>query len=49
MEDVDAIYAKALTAGATSLREPQDMSYGHRNAGVVDACGIIWWMGWPVK
>jgi PhnB protein len=49
MEDVDGLYAKALQAGAKSLRAPEDMPYGHRNAGVQDACGIVWWIGWPVK
>ena len=47
--DVDGIYAKALAAGATSLRAPEDMPYGHRNAGVLDACGITWWIGSPIK
>ena len=49
LPDVDAVYAKALAAGATSLREPQDMPYGHRTAGVTDPCGIQWWIGWPVS
>lgn len=49
MADVDGVYAKALAAGATSLRAPEDMPYGHRNAGVLDSCGITWWIGWPVK
>ena len=49
VEDVDNMYAKALAAGATSQSAPEDKPYGHRNAGVVDACGITWWIGSPVK
>lgn len=47
--DVDATYAKALEAGATSQSEPEDKPYGHRNAGVVDRNGITWWIGAAVK
>ena len=49
VENVDEVYAKALAAGATSQSEPVDKPYGHRNAGVVDSCGITWWIGSPVK
>jgi PhnB protein len=46
--DVDATYARALEAGATSQSEPEDKPYGHRNAGVIDQNGITWWIGSPV-
>jgi PhnB protein len=49
VEDVDATYAKALAAGATSDSAPEDKPYGHRNAGVVDQNGVMWWIGAPVK
>ncbi len=49
VDDVDATYQKALSAGATSQSAPEDKPYGHRNAGVVDACGITWWIAAPVK
>jgi uncharacterized glyoxalase superfamily protein PhnB len=49
VNDVDATYAKALAAGATSESEPEDKPYGHRNAGVIDQNGITWWIGAPVK
>jgi uncharacterized glyoxalase superfamily protein PhnB len=49
VENVDEVYSKALAAGATSLSAPEDKPYGHRNAGVVDSCGITWWIGSPVK
>jgi uncharacterized glyoxalase superfamily protein PhnB len=47
--DVDGTYAKAVAAGATSQMPPEDKPYGHRNAGVVDAGGVTWWIGAPVK
>ena len=47
--DVDGAYARALAHGATSQFAPEDKPYGHRNAGVVDASGITWWIGAPVK
>ena len=49
VEDVDATYARALEAGATSESEPQDKPYGHRNAGVIDRGGVTWWIGAPVR
>ena len=41
VEDCDKVYQRALMAGATTLREPQDMFYGDRSAGVV--LGNHWW------
>ncbi len=49
VDDVDATYARALRAGATSESEPEDKPYGHRNAGVIDRNGVTWWIGAPVK
>jgi PhnB protein len=49
IDDVDAMYARALRAGATSQSEPEDKPYGHRNAGVVDQNGVTWWLGAPVR
>ncbi len=46
--NVDETYAKALASGATSQSAPEDKPYGHRNAGVVDSCGITWWIGSPI-
>lgn len=48
MEDVDAVYRRALDAGATSVSEPADQSYGDRVAGVRDASGNIWYIGTPL-
>ena len=42
VEDVDEVYQRALSAGATSLREPADQFYGERNAQVRDPSGHCW-------
>lgn len=44
VEDCDATYKKALAAGGTSERAPEDMFYGDRSAGVLDAAGNRWWI-----
>ena len=43
VEDVDAVYARALEAGATSYRPPEDLPYGMRSAIVKDPAGYLWW------
>ncbi|MGH2484617.1 MAG: VOC family protein [Ktedonobacterales bacterium] len=48
VDDVDAAYQRALTAGAESTREPADQSYGERSAGVRDATGTIWYLAAPL-
>jgi uncharacterized glyoxalase superfamily protein PhnB len=40
--DTDAVYRRALQAGATSLSEPQDSHFGQRLATVQDATGNQW-------
>ena len=42
VEDVDAVYQRALQAGATSMEEPTDKPYQERNAGFKDTFGNIW-------
>jgi uncharacterized glyoxalase superfamily protein PhnB len=42
VEDADATYQRALQAGAVSLEEPQDMTYGDRRGMVEDPWGNIW-------
>ena len=42
VEDVDGVYAQALSAGATSVAEPSDQYYGDRIARVLDPCGNTW-------
>jgi PhnB protein len=43
VEDVDAVYARALAAGATSVRPPEDLPYGMRSAVLRDPAGYFWW------
>jgi PhnB protein len=43
VEDVDASYERALAAGATSVRPPDDIPYGSRSAIVRDPEGYLWW------
>ena len=40
--DVDAVYAAALAAGATGVREPEDEFYGDRMGAIVDPWGHRW-------
>ncbi len=40
--DIDAVYARALAAGATSDDEPSDMFYGDRLARITDPYGNHW-------
>jgi uncharacterized glyoxalase superfamily protein PhnB len=47
--DVDATYRRARDAGATSLYEPVDQSYGDREAGVMDPQGNYWFIARPIK
>ena len=42
--DVDAVYARALQAGATSIGAPVDQEYGERGGGVKDPSGTVWYI-----
>jgi PhnB protein len=42
--DVDAVYQRALDAGATSLGAPVDQPYGERSAAVQDPTGNHWYI-----
>jgi uncharacterized glyoxalase superfamily protein PhnB len=44
VNDADAVYKRALQAGATSLMEPADQFYGDRQASVKDPAGNTWWI-----
>lgn len=44
VDDVDAIYDRALQAGASSLMAPTDQSYGDRDAAVEDVGGNHWYI-----
>ena len=42
VEDVDAVYQKALGAGAKPIMAPMDQFYGDRSATVRDSFGNVW-------
>lgn len=42
IRDIDDVYARALAAGATSVRSLEDAPYGDRTATVQDPAGNLW-------
>ena len=42
VEDADAVYRRAVEAGATSLEEPVETPYGDRRGMVEDRWGNVW-------
>ena len=49
LSDVDSTYQRALFAGASSLREPEDQFYGDRIAGLKDNFGNEWWIATRIE
>ena len=47
--DADAMYKRALAAGATSVVEPVTQFYGDRHGGVKDPSGNVWWIATHVE
>ena len=48
-DDTDAMFARAVAAGAKVEREPKTQFYGDRNAGVIDPFGHTWYMSTHVE
>lgn len=48
VDDVDALYADAIGAGATSDREPADQPHGARSATIIDPFGHRWMLSQEV-
>ncbi len=46
--DVDAVFKRAIEAGAKVDRPLADQSYGHRNGGFVDPFGHVWYVSTPI-
>jgi PhnB protein len=49
VENVDAVVAQALAAGATIERPIADQFYGDRSGGVVDPFGYRWYVSTHIK
>lgn len=47
--DVDAVFAKAVAAGAEIVRPVADQFYGDRSGGVKDPCGNQWFVSTHVE
>jgi PhnB protein len=47
--DVDAVFQKAVAAGAEVVRPLADQFYGDRSGGVKDPCGNQWWVATHVE
>ena len=47
--DCDALYKRALEAGAKSIAEPANQFYGDRHGGVEDASGNQWWIATHIE
>ena len=46
--DVDAVYDRAIRAGAISISAPADQPYGERGAGIQDPAGNSWFLATPL-
>jgi len=44
VQNADAVYERAIAAGATSLYAPMDQPYGDREGGITDPCGNSWYI-----
>jgi uncharacterized glyoxalase superfamily protein PhnB len=42
VQDIDAVYRRAIAAGGTSIKEPKDEFFGDRTGGVKDPSGNHW-------
>jgi uncharacterized glyoxalase superfamily protein PhnB len=49
VDDVDAVYARAIELGATGLRPPDDQFYGDRAAQIQDPFGHKWSLQAPIE
>lgn len=49
VDDMDAVYKKAVQAGAKPIREPLDEFYGDRAGCVKDDWGNTWWVATHIE
>lgn len=48
-EDIDAAFAHARNAGAKVMQEPVDQFWGHRDWGIADPDGYLFWVSKDMK
>ncbi len=44
VEDVDAVYGRAIRLGAKSIVPPEEIQYDERQASIIDPEGNTWWV-----
>ncbi len=49
VEDADAVYKRALQAGATTVDELKDQFWGDRAGAVKDPFGNVWWVATHIE
>ena len=49
VEDCDAVFARAIEAGATVDRPLADQFYGDRTGGIVDPSGVRWYISTHIR
>lgn len=49
VEDVDALFAQAIDAGAKVVKAVQDQFYGDRNGTLEDPFGHVWFLGTHIE
>lgn len=49
VSDCDAVYRRAIAAGAKSILEPRDQFYGDRSGAVNDPAGNQWWIATHIE
>jgi PhnB protein len=49
VEDCDALFARALSAGATELLPMRDQEYGDRQGGLTDPFGHVWYVASRIR
>ena len=49
VEDVDALYQRAIESGAISIRDPENRPFGDRVSAVKDRWGNQWWIATHIE
>jgi PhnB protein len=47
--DVDAVFKRAIEAGAKVIDKVEDKEWGDRCGGIEDPFGHVWWVGTPIR